>query len=170
MYVFFAELHPLLFSKDGTIICLKYMNIFSIKANSHSFSHLLLKIHMAGQDYCSGDCVTLSPPPLTIEWLGWLSGGTFERCQIIKTRRLLCKLSISCAKHILFFFVAKVKSEVRQNHHGGKDKILFSAPCTRHTFASRLHPAKNACVIACSRVLPELFLVCSALWHQCLNG
>ena len=57
---------------------------------------------MPGQDYCSGDCITLSPPPRTIEWLGWLSGGTFERCQIIKTRCLLCKLSISCVKHILF--------------------------------------------------------------------
>ena len=97
----------------------------SIKANSHSCSHLLLKIHMPGQDYCSGDCVTPSPPPLTIEWLGWLSGGTFERCQIIKTRRLLCKLSISCAKHILFLFVAKVKSEVRQNHHGGNNKKII---------------------------------------------
>ena len=130
----------------------------SIKANSHSCSHLLLKIHMPGQDYCSGDCVTPSPPPLTIEWLGWLSGGTFERCQIIKTRRLLCKLSILCETYFISF-VAKVKSEVRQNHHGGNNKRLFSAPCTRYTFASRLHPAKNASGIACSRVLAELFLV-----------
>ena len=55
--------------------------------------------------------------------------------------------------------MAKVKSEVRQNHHGGNNKRLFSAPCTRYTFASRLHPAKNASGIACSRVLAELFLV-----------
>ena len=61
MYVFFAELHPL-HSKDGNIICLKQMDILSIKANSHSCSHLLLKIHKSGQDYCSGDCVPLSPP------------------------------------------------------------------------------------------------------------
>ena len=39
------------------------MDILSIKANSHSYSHLLLKVHKRGQDYCSGDCVTLSPQP-----------------------------------------------------------------------------------------------------------
>ena len=38
------------------------MEILSIKANSHSWSHwLALKNHKSGQDY-SGDCVTLSPP------------------------------------------------------------------------------------------------------------
>ena len=60
MYVFFAELH--LFSKDGTIICLKQMDTLFIKANTYICSHLLLKIHKPCHDYCSGDCVTLSPP------------------------------------------------------------------------------------------------------------
>ena len=99
----------------------------SIKANSHSCSHLLLKIHMPDQDYCSGDCVTLSPPPLTIEWLGWLSGGTFERCQIIKTRRLLCKLSISCAKHILFLLWPRSNRKCPKIIMVAKQKIKFRA-------------------------------------------
>ena len=38
-----------------------------------------------------------------IEWLGW----TFENYQIIKTCHLLGKLSISCAKHILFLLWPK---------------------------------------------------------------
>ena len=64
-------------------------------------------------------------------------------------------------------FVAKVKSELCQNHHGGKNKRLLFAPCTRYAFASRLHSAKNARSFACSRVLAELSLVCFALWHRC---
>ena len=114
---------------------------------------------MPGQDYCSGDCVTPSPPPLTIEWLGWLSGGTFERCQIIKTRRLLCKLSISCAKHILFLLWPRSNWKCA--------KIIMAATTKdyspRHARVIRLRPAciqrKNASGIACSRVLAELFLV-----------
>ena len=113
------------------------MDILSIKANSHSYSHLLLKIHIPGQDYCSGDCVTLSPPTLTIEWLGWLSGGTFERCQIIKTRRLLCKLSISCAKHILFLLWPKSNRKCAKIIMAAKTKDYSP----RHARVLRLRPA-----------------------------
>ena len=129
----------LLFSKDGTIICLKYMDIFvhTCKANSHSCSHLLLKIHIPGQDYCSGDCVTLSPLLLTIEWLGWLSGGTFERCQIIKTCHLLCKLSISCAKHILFLLWPRSNRKCAKIIMAAKRKEY--SPC--HARVIHLRPA-----------------------------
>ena len=99
-----------------------------------------------------------------------LSSGSVELLKGIKllklaaARRLLGKLPILT---YLISFMAKVKSEVRQNHHGGKNKRLFSASCTRFKFASRLRPAKHARGIACNRVLAELFLVCSALWHRC---
>ena len=34
-----------------------------MKTNLRSCSHLLLKILRSGEENCSGDCVTLSPPP-----------------------------------------------------------------------------------------------------------
>ena len=116
----------------------------SIKANSHSCSHLLLKIHMLGQDYCSRDCVTLSPPPLTIEWLGWLSGGTSERCQIIKNHRLLCKLSISCAKHIVFLLWPRSNRKCTKIIMAAKKKKKKKKKkdySPRHARVIRLRPA-----------------------------
>ena len=97
-----------------------------------------------------------------IEWLGW----TFENYQIIKTCHLLGKL-LSLVRNIFYFFYGQSqigsapKSSWRQ-----KQKIILPA---MHAFyvCVPLAPRKNARGIACIRVLAELFLVCSALWHRC---
>ena len=79
------------------------MGILSIKKNSHSFSHLLLKIHKSGQDYCSGDCVTLSPSLL-----------------------LLGKLSIF-VRNILYFFCGQGEIGSAPKSWRQKQKIIFCA-------------------------------------------
>ena len=109
----------------------------SIKANSHSCSHLLLKnLHAGSGLLFRGLCNSITPP-LTIEWLGWLSGSTFERCQIIKTRRLDCKLSISCAKHILFLLWPRSNWKCAKIIMAAKTKDYSP----RHARVIRLRPA-----------------------------
>ena len=98
-----------------------------------------------------------------------LSSGSVELLTGIKLLKLAPSwqtFHLLCETYLISF-MAKVKSEVRQNHHSGKNKRLFSASYTRFKFASRLRPAKHAHGIACNRVLAEFFLVCSALWHRC---
>ena len=126
------------------------MDILSIKENSHSCSHLLLKIHKLGRDYCSGDCVTLSPP-LPPESLGL---------------PFLGKLSISCAKHTLFLLWPRSNRSAPKSLWRQKLKIILRA---MHALCACIPLALSEipCGIACSRVLAELSLVCSALWHRC---
>ena len=69
MYVFFAELHPL-HSKDGNIICLKWMEILSIEANSHSWSHwLALKKPQVGSGLFKGLRNSITPLPRACHFL-----------------------------------------------------------------------------------------------------
>ena len=100
-----------------------------------------------------------------------LSSGSVKLLKGIKLLKLAAFLVNfpSLVRNIFYFFYGQSqigsapKSSWRQ-----KKKRSFSAPCTRFTFASRLRPAKkHTRYIACSRVLAELFSVCSALWHRC---
>ena len=98
-----------------------------------------------------------------------LSSGSVELLKIIKLKLATFLVNFpSLERNIFYFFYGQSqigsapKSSWRQ-----KQKIILRAMHAFFTFASRLRPAKNARGIACSRVLAELFLVCSALWHRC---
>ena len=105
--------------------------------------------------------------PSTIQ--SFLSSGSVELLKIIKLLKLDTFLVNfpSLVRNISYFFYGQSqigsapKSSWRQ-----KQKIILRA---MHAFyvCIPLAPRKNARGIACSRVLAELFLVCSALWHRC---
>ena len=98
-----------------------------------------------------------------------LSSGSVELLKGIKLLKIAAFLVNfpSLVRNIFYFLYGQSqigsapKSSWRQ-----KQKIILRA-MHAFTFAPRLRPAKNARGIACSRVLAELFLVCSALWHRC---
>ena len=77
----------------------------SIKANSHSCSHLLLKIHKPGQDYCSGDCITLSPPLLLSGLVGSVVVGLLLKgIKLLKLAAFFVNFP-SLVQNIFYFFL-----------------------------------------------------------------
>ena len=108
----------------------------SIKAISHSCSPLLFKIHMPGQDYCSGDCITLSPPLLSSGLVGSVV-VLLKGVKFLKTRCLLWKLSISCAKHISFLLWPRSNRKCAKIIMAAKTKDYS----LRHALVIRLRPA-----------------------------
>ena len=74
-----------------------------------------------------------------------LSSGLVVLLKCIKLLKLAAFLVNfpSLVRNIFYFFCGQSQIEVRQNHHGGKNKRLFSTPCTRFTFCVPLAPSEK---------------------------